>query len=38
MLPLRKGPYQIIEKSTDVTYKLIDQNKKNYTTLHLLYH
>ena len=31
--PLRKGPYQIIEKSTDVTYKLIDKNKKrNYST------
>ena len=26
--PLRKGPYQIIDKSTDVTYKLTDLNKK----------
>ena len=26
--PLRKGPYHIIEKLTDVTYKLIDTNKK----------
>ena len=26
--PLRKGPYQLIEKPTDVTYKLIDTNKK----------
>ena len=26
--PLRKGPYQIIGKLTDVTYKLIDTNKK----------
>ena len=26
--PLRKGPYQIIDKPTDVTYKLIDLNKK----------
>ena len=26
--PLRKGRYQIIEKPTDVTYKLIDTNKK----------
>ena len=26
--PLRKGPYQIIAKPTDVTYKIIDSNKK----------
>ena len=26
--PLRKGPYQIIAKPTDVTYKLRDSNKK----------
>ena len=26
--PLQKGPYQIIEKPTDVTYKLIDRNEK----------
>ena len=26
--PLRKGPYQIIDKPTDVTYKLTDFNKK----------
>ena len=26
--PLRKGPYQIIDKPTDVTYKLTDINKK----------
>ena len=26
--PLRKGPYQIIDKPTDVTYKLIELNKK----------
>ena len=26
--PLRKGPYQIIDKLTDVTYKLTDLNKK----------
>ena len=26
--PLRKGPYQIIDKPTDVTYKLIDLNRK----------
>ena len=26
--PLRKGPYQIIDKTTDVTYKLTDLNKK----------
>ena len=26
--PLRKGPYQIIDKPTDVTYTLIDLNKK----------
>ena len=26
--PLRKGPYQIIAKHTDVTYKLTDSNKK----------
>ena len=26
--PLRKGPYQIIAKPTDVTYKLTDSNQK----------
>ena len=26
--PLRKGPYQIIDKRTDVTYNFIDSNKK----------
>ena len=26
--PLRKGPYQIIDKSTEVTYKPTDLNKK----------
>ena len=26
--PLRKGPYQIIDKPTEVTYKLTDSNKK----------
>ena len=26
--PLRKEPYQIIDKPTDVTYKIIDSNKK----------
>ena len=26
--PLRKGPYQIIDKPTDVTYKLFDTSKK----------
>ena len=26
--PLRKGPYQIIAKPTDVTYKLTDPTKK----------
>ena len=26
--PLRKGPYQIIDKPTDVTYKVTDFNKK----------
>ena len=26
--PMRKGPYQIIEKPTDVTCNLIDTNKK----------
>ena len=26
--PLQKGPYQIIDKPTDVTYKLTDTNKK----------
>ena len=25
---LQKGPYQLIDKPTDVTYKLIDLNKK----------
>ena len=26
--PLRKGPYQIIDKATEVTYKLTDSTKK----------
>ena len=26
--PLRKGPYQIIARPTDVTYKITDSNKK----------
>ena len=26
--PRRKGPYQIIDKPTDVTYKITDLNKK----------
>ena len=26
--PLRKGPYQIIDKPTEVTYKLTDPSKK----------
>ena len=26
--PLRKGPYQIIAKPTDVTYKITDSDKK----------
>ena len=26
--PLRKGPYQIIDKPTEVTYKLTDSSKK----------
>ena len=26
--PLRKGPYQIVANSTDVTYKITDSNKK----------
>ena len=26
--PLRKGPYQIIDKPTEVTYKLTDSTKK----------
>ena len=30
--PLRKGPYQIIEKSTDVTYKFTDTTKKEIVT------
>ena len=28
MQPLRKGPYQIIAKPTDVTYKITDSDKK----------
>ena len=28
---LRKRPYQIIDKLTDITYKLIDSNKKEIT-------
>ena len=28
MQPLQKGPYQIINKPTDVTYKLTDSSKK----------
>ena len=29
----RKGPYQISDKLTDVTYKLIDSNKKEIVQL-----
>ena len=28
--PLRKGPYQIIDKPTDVTYKLTDLKRKEF--------
>ena len=28
LLPIRKEPYQIIEKLADVTYKLIDHSQK----------
>ena len=28
--PLPKGPYQIIDKLTDVTYKLTDLSKKEF--------
>ena len=28
LLPIRKKPYQIIEKLADVTYKLTDHNQK----------
>ena len=30
--PLRKGPYQIIAKPTEVTCKLTDSTKKNCST------
>ena len=30
--PLRTGPYQIIAKPTDVTYKITDSTKKNCST------
>ena len=32
--PLRKGPYQIIAKSTDITYKLTDSTKKEIIQHH----
>ena len=31
--PFRKGPYQIIDKPTDVTYKLTDSSKKRIVQL-----
>ena len=30
LIPLRKGPYQIIAKPTDVTYKITDSDKKEF--------
>ena len=35
--PLRKGPYQIIAKPTDVTYKLTDSNKKKLFNIVTIY-
>ena len=32
--PLRKGPYQIIDKPTEVTYKLTDSSKKEIIQHH----
>ena len=32
--PLRKGPYQIIAKPTDVTYKITDSNQKEIVQHH----
>ena len=36
--PLQKGPYQIIWKPTDVTYKLIDPNKKKLFNTEITYY
>ena len=36
--PLRKGPYQILDKSTEVTYKLTDlKKKKSFNTVTTYY-
>ena len=36
--PIRKRPFQNIDKSTDVTYKLIDSNKKMFNIETLFCH
>ena len=36
--PLRKGPYQIIAKPTEVTYKLIDTTKKELFNIETIYY
>ena len=36
--PLRKGPYQIIAKPTDVTYKITDSNKKKSFNIETTYY
>ena len=36
--PLRKGPYQIIDKPTDVTYKSTDTNKKKFYNIEITYY
>ena len=35
--PLQKGPYQIIDKSIEVTYKLTPAKKKSFNTVTTFY-
>ena len=36
--PLQKGPYQIIDKPTDVTYKLIETKKNKFFNIEIIYY
>ena len=36
--PLRKGPYQMIDKSTDVTHKLVDTSKKKLFNIEIIFY
>ena len=36
--PTKKGPFQVIDKPTDVTYKLIDSNKKKLFNIETIFY